>query len=122
MPYDHWRECAIRCIGRIVFAGAAAMFALSVHLHFDAFESFRDAAVLALLLSAGLAWKSVEATSKAPERTLIWREVDVRARPREGRAISAFAGLVQETYGRFAFATLAAAVAMRIVAQAHLPV
>lgn len=97
------------------------MFALAVHLHFDPFESLRDSAVLALMLSAALAWKCAEASARPPERTFVWRELDDRARPREGLAIGAFADVMREMYGRFAFATLVSAVALRILAQAHLP-
>ena len=106
------RQIAIACVGRAVMFGWLAICCVMVGFSFAPVSSFRSGAVLALLMSLVLLWRSMTAASRNPKHSEVWLYLDEANRPAEAHARLVFATIMREVYGRHALTTLWVAIGL----------
>ncbi len=109
------RQIAFVCVGRAVGFGTLAIACIMLSFAFSPPTAFRAGALLALIMAGILILKAHYAGRQQPKHTEVWLYLEDDLRPRDAEARRRFAGVLRETYGRFAAGALAAACCMFFV-------
>ncbi len=109
------RQIAFVCVGRAVGFGTLAIACIMLSFAFSPPTAFRAGALLALIMAGILILKAHYAGRQQPKHTEVWLYLEEGLRPRDAEARRRFAGVLRETYGRFAAGALAAACCMFFV-------
>lgn len=106
------RQIAFVCVGRAVGFGTLAIACIMLSFAFSPPTAFRAGALLALIMAGILVLKAHYAGRQKPKHTEVWLYLEDGLRPRDAEARRRFAGVLRDTYGRFAAGSLAAACCM----------
>jgi hypothetical protein len=106
------RQIAFVCVARAVGFGTLAIGCVMLSFAFSPPTAFRAGALLALIMAGVLILKAHHAVRQQPKHTEVWLYLEDGLRPRDAEAKRRFAGVLRDTYGRFAAGSLAAACCM----------
>ena len=99
---DRIRNTALFCVGRAVMFGWLAIAVIMFSFSFNPVIALRAGAMMSLGMAAVLLVKAYMAGAQNPRRTEVWIYLDEKTRPFNDQAKQVFAGIMRETYGRFA--------------------